>query len=266
MTITFKRILLAAAVVAVTLAVLPKSALTEKNSATVIQTNIRESEQLPKLLPTLINTTNNASIPVRTLDTKGAAIVQFNSEVNEKTVDTAIDEIKAANKAGKYNRIYLTLDSPGGSVYDGGRLIAAMGASKLPVYTVVTGLAASMAAMITEYGKERYMLDRTTIMFHPASMQVMIAGEVDKVVSRLTYGKHTIDKMDLHTAIRSGFTYADFKARTESELWDDAEDALREHLIDAIVDLDFVKQIPPPDASAFGKSLKQDIKNITWKN
>lgn len=141
-----------------------------------------------------------------------------------------------------------------------------MGASKAPVYTVVTGLAASMAAIITEYGKERYMMDRSTIMFHPASMQVMTAGEVDKVISRLSYGKRTIDKMDLHTAQRSGFTFESFKARTEQELWDDAEDALREHLIDAIVDIDFVKQLPPPEASTFGKSIKQDIKNITWKN
>lgn len=259
-----KRTILVAGIIALVIA-LPKSALTEKNEANISKITVRESEQLPKLLPILTDTTNNASIPVRTLSTKDAAIVQLNTEVNEKSVDEAIAGIKQANKEQK-KTIYLLLDSPGGSVYDGGRLIAAMGASKAPIYTVVTGLAASMAAIITEYGKERYMMDRTTLMFHPASMQVMIAGEVDKILSRLSYGKRSIDKMDMHTAQRSGFTFEAFKARTEQELWDDAEDALHDHLIDAIVDIDFVKVIPPAEASAFGKSLKQDIKNITWKN
>lgn len=259
-----KRTLLVTGIIALVLA-LPKSALTEKNEANITKTSVRESEQLPKLLPVLTNTTNNTSIPVRTLDTKDAAIVQLNTEVNERSVDQAISEIKQANKQQKKS-IYLLLDSPGGSVYDGGRLIAAMGASKAPVYTVVTGLAASMAAIITEYGKERYMLDRTTLMFHPASMQVMMSGEVDKLISRLQYGQTEINKMDVHTAQRSGQTYTEFKAKTEREYWTDAEDALHDHLIDAIVDLDFVKTVPPADASAFGKSIRQDIKNITWKN
>lgn len=237
----------------------PPSGLTQRNTAGVVTTTIRQSEQLPALLPTITNTTNTASIPVRTLDTKSAAIVQFNAEFNDKTVDAAIAAIKQANKDRK-KAIYLLLDSPGGDVDAGGRLIAAMGASKAPVYTVVIGRCASMCAITEEYGKERYMLDRTTLMFHPASMQVMIAGEVDKVISRLSYGKRTIDKMDLHTALRSGTTFEAFKAKTEQEYWTDAEDALRDHLIDGIVDIDFVKDAPP--AEAFATSHILDIKPL----
>lgn len=259
-----KRTLLVTGIVGLILA-LPKSALTEKNNAPVVQTQLRDSEQLPKLLTPITNTTNNASIPVRTLDTKGAAIIQFNTEFNEASVDTTIAAIKLANKQKK-TAIYLLFDSPGGSVYDGSRLISAIGSSVAPVYTVVTGLCASMCAMTEEYGKERYMMDRTTLMFHPASMQVMTQGEVDKVISRLSYGKRVIDKMDVHAALRSGQTYTEFKAKTEGEYWTDAEDALHDHLIDAIVDIDFIKQVPPTEASAFGKTIRQDIKNITWKN
>jgi ATP-dependent Clp protease protease subunit len=257
-----KRILLVVGIITIILA-LPKSALTEKNDAPAGQIVIRQSEQLPKLLPVITDTTNNASIPVRTLDTKGAAIVQLNTEFTEKSVDEVIAGIKQANREQK-KMIYLTMDSPGGDVHAGGRLIAAMGSSKAPVYTVVTGLCASMCAITEEYGKERYMLDRTSLMFHPASMQVQIAGEVDKIISRLQYGQTEINKMDVHTATRSGQSYTDFKAKTEREYWVDAEDALHDHLIDAIVDIDFVKVVPPTDESAFGKSIRQYIKNINW--
>lgn len=97
-----KRTLLVTGIVGLILA-LPKSALTEKNNAPVVQTQLRESEQLPKLLPVLTNTTNNASISVHTLSTKDAAIVQLNTEVNERSVDQAIAGIKQANKEQKNN-------------------------------------------------------------------------------------------------------------------------------------------------------------------
>lgn len=238
---------------------LPLTASSGKNAADINQVSFRPSEQF-QILPNITNTTNNASVPVKTLDTKDSAIVQLNTEVNEESVDKCIAEIKAANKK-HVKKIFLLLDSPGGSVFDGSRLIGAMGASKAPVYTVVTGMAASMAAIITEYGKERYMMDRTTLMFHPASLTTFVSGEVDKVISRLSYGKREIDKMDVHTAMRSGVAYVDFKARTEQELWDDAEDALHDHFIDAIVDIDFVKEAPP--AIDLGNQLKTDLQQLT---
>ena len=194
------------------------------------------------------NLTSNSAIQIKELNTKGSAIIQLNTEFNNKTVDEVIDQIKDANRENK-RVIYLLLDSPGGSVFDGSRLIAAMGNSKAPVYTIVTGLCASMCAMTLEYGEKRYMLDRTTLMFHPASMTIMISGEVDKIVSRLSYGKREIDKMDIHTAKRSGWTYDAFKLKTQQEYWLDSDDALEAHLIDGVVDIDFVKKIVPEDPS-----------------
>lgn len=240
---------------------IPSKAQPKNISADSTIINIKQRETI---LPVITNTTNDVTIEVKSLNTTGASLIQMNEEFNDRSVNRVIGEIRDANSKGKKS-IYLLLDSPGGEIDAGGRLIAAMGASKAPVYTVVTGLCASMCAMTEEYGKERYMLDRTTLMFHPASMGVMISGEVDKVISRLSYGKRVVDKMDVHTAKRSGIAYETFKARTEQELWDDAEDALRDHLIDAIVDIDFVKEAPLAPESDQGKSVKSVIRNGRWE-
>lgn len=236
---------------------LPVTALTGKNSANVTATHSRNAVTLPVVQDTVTSTTQ---VPIKELDTKGATLIQFNTEVTEATVNSAIKAIKKANRRGT-QAIYLLIDSPGGSVFDGARLITAMEASKAPVYTVCTELCASMAAHILEHGVQRYMIDRTQLMFHPASTSLMQEGEVDKIYSRLGSSKRFIDKLDMYDATRSGQNFAEFKAKSMREYWTDAEDALSDHLIDGIVSIEFEKETPP--ISIFGNQLKSELKQLT---
>lgn len=198
------------------------------------QNSTRPSEAIPAAPAQQAGNT----LKVTNLDlTKGTSIV-LADEVNPETANGVIDGIRAANKKSSTKPIFLLLDSPGGSVLDGGRIISAMQASKAPVYTVCLQLCASMAAMILEYGVERYAVDRAIVMFHPASVGAMVQGELDKIVSRFTFFKRYVDKMDHYVASRSGQTYDAFKAQSSQELWIDAEDALSKKLIDKVVRVD----------------------------
>jgi ATP-dependent Clp protease protease subunit len=193
---------------------------------------------------------------VKTLDTKNAVMSFLTTEVTAASSNGIINTIVNANREGKHP-IYLFIDSPGGSVLDGARVISAIQASKVPVYTVCLGICASMAANILEFGTQRYAVDRAIVMFHPASVGGIIQGELDKVVSRYMFLQRYVDKIDVYTASRSHMTYDVFKARTSRELWIDAEDALHDHLIDAVVHVD----VSVPQSVDFGSNKARGVIN-----
>lgn len=236
------------------LLLIPLTSLSGKKSADVKTVHTQDVITLPVTKDAIPFT----QVEVKNLDTNNSSLIQLNTEVTEESVNTTINAIKKANDKN-VNAIYLLIDSPGGSVYDGARLITAMESSVVPIYTVCTELCASMAAHILEHGSQRYMIDRTKIMFHPATTSLNQEGEVDKIYSRLGSSKRFIDKLDYYVARRAGQTYEDFKAKSMREYWSDAEDALADHLIDGIVTIDFVKEVPP--GILFGNNLKLDLRN-----
>lgn len=181
---------------------------------------------------------NNKQLKVIDLNLKRGTVVMLNTDVNTQSANAVIEGIRSANKNSPGRPIFLLIDSPGGSVLDGARMISAMQASKAPVYTVCLQICASMAAMTLQYGKLRYAVDRSIVMFHPASVGGIVQGELDKVVSRFSFLQRYVDKMDHYTAARAGLSYEQFKAKTSRELWIDAEDALQAKYIDGVVRVD----------------------------
>lgn len=198
----------------------------------------------------------NVSITLQdtpTLNTVAKAKKVKTITLNEKEYINLIGEVDISimglvEKLDKMNRtnipaIYILINSPGGSVLDGAQFISAMEASKKPVYTVCMGICASMAAVIHQYGKERYMLDRSILMFHDASGALM--GTLPQMQSRLTFITRLTTKMDAFIAVRSGTSLDKFLTDIKSEVWLDAEDATTKNLNDEIV------YISLPDAAPF---------------
>lgn len=129
--------------------------------------------------------------------------------------------------------INILINSPGGSVLDGAEIISAMQAAKGPVNTVCVQICASMAAMIHSYGSKRLMIDRSLIMFHPATGGV--EGEVDKMYSRLGTLKEYIGEMELNAANRAGMSYQDYKFHSGIEMWLPARKAVAGGYADDVV-------------------------------
>lgn len=164
--------------------------------------------------------------------------------------------IRAMNTESK-DPIYLVLYSPGGSVVDGAALISAMQASVAPVYTVCYTFCASMAAMIHQYGNQRYITDRSILMFHPASFRT--GGEVDKVASEVAMIQRYINKIEIEVAARMKMSFEQYKKLTAYEYWIDSEDGLKANAADNIVYL-----IPTGLARTL-KSLFDDKKEFIHK-
>lgn len=157
--------------------------------------------------------------------------VYIYGEIDENNSPNIARQILELGKDSK--PINILINSPGGSVLDGALIISAMEAASGPVNTICVQLCASMAAMIHQYGTHRLMLNRSLLMFHPASGGVQ--GETDKMYSRLSTFKAYIGKMENNVAKRSKMTYEAYKAKSGVEWWVDAEDSIAVGLSDGIV-------------------------------
>lgn len=188
---------------------------------------VQTKEDLPVLTQKTIKKVNLD--PSRTIALIG--------QVGDNALDAASKITELASESSE--PIYLVLSGPGGSVLTGGILISAMQASRAPVYTICDVLCASMDSMIHQYGKLRFMTDRSIIMFHPASAGVQ--GDVDRMHSMVSFLKRFINKMELEVATRQGISFASYKAKTGVELWIDSEDALKENIIDGLVNYHLTK-------------------------
>lgn len=195
----------------------------ETKSVSIIASETPNVVTTPSLTTQSNRVIENITLP----DAQTLALI---GEVNESADDLANNIVRLSQNN---KPIWLLINSPGGSVIDGARVVAAIQASKAPVYTVCLQLCASMAFMIHQYGTNRYMLDRAILMAHPASGAV--SGTFGQMKARLETFTRYVDKMNNFIAKRAGLTFDQFMALTVSEYWVDSEDATTAHFNDKIV-------------------------------
>lgn len=102
--------------------------------------------------------------------------------INEQITDLCVDEqmmcilrwnMEDKDLPVKKRRpITLYINSQGGSSFDGQALIDVMLASKTPIKTVCTGMAASMAYLIFLAGHERYAFPNSCILMHEGESSI----------------------------------------------------------------------------------------------
>lgn len=129
--------------------------------------------------------------------------------------------------------IVILIDSPGGSVFSGEKIVSAIESVKSEVYTVCVGMCASMAAIIHQYGTKRLATDRSVLMFHDAAG--MVGGRVSEMISILSMIKRKIDKSNHYIANRSKMSYDELIRLESSNFWIDAEDSIEKGLVDGLV-------------------------------
>lgn len=158
-------------------------------------------------------------------------VITLNTEIDEYSVEDVIRRIQKNELENE--DLYIILDCPGGSVFAGARLISYMESAKINVNTIVYGLAASMCAHIHAHGDKRYVLDRSTLMYHQASGGVQ--GTVKGMKNLLGYVDRTVQKLDAYIADRAGIPRKEFDDLVSVDLWIDGEDAVAKGLADSLV-------------------------------
>jgi len=161
-------------------------------------------------------------------------IVYIYGEINESNGPNIAQEILSLADSPK--PMFILLNSPGGSIFYGNAIVSAIQSAKGPVNTVCVQICASMAAMIHQYGTNRYVINRSILMFHPASGGGSGGdGDVDKSVADANFIQRFIAKMEENAANRAKLTFLEYKFYSGTDLWVDSEDALNRHFADKVV-------------------------------
>ena len=186
-------------------------------------TSVMAKQEEPKanLLP---------SMQVQTVNASGANIIYLNAPIMSESVQYTIDQLK---ELGANATVYLVIESPGGSVVDGARLIDYIKFSGQNIITVCDNFCASMAFQIFEVGKRRLMAPKAILMAHPASGEAM--GTIENMHELIKMFKLYVDRLDADVAARIGMPYAQFKALVANNIWVETPEALDMKLADGVV-------------------------------
>lgn len=165
-------------------------------------------------------------------------VVFFTGEVETNMCNIMVAQLLFLEAENPEAPINMYINSPGGSVYDGLAVYDVMQYIKCPVYTFVTGMAASMGSFIAQAGEpgHRYLLPRAITMIHQPS-----SG---------TRGKVSDMEIDLYESLRikkemtelyvkhnsRGVPYERFVELLDRDKWLTAPQALELGLADHIVD------------------------------
>jgi ATP-dependent Clp protease protease subunit len=131
--------------------------------------------------------------------------------------------------------IQMFINSPGGSVMSGLAIIDVMNHIKAPVYTIVTGLAASMGAAILSAGEKghRMALPNATVMLHQVSAGER--GNIQDMRVGLEFTEKLNGKLMKMIAANCGKTVEQLESDTLRDKWLFADEALAYGIVDEVV-------------------------------
>jgi ATP-dependent Clp protease protease subunit len=137
--------------------------------------------------------------------------IPFNGVVNDALARSVCDRIAFFNAQDPESPIFIVIDrSPGGSVMSGYMILQAMETSKAPVFVVVKGYCASMAAIVTTLAKRSFVYPQTIVLHHQASTGV--SGNMTQMQEQLKWSKVWCERIFVKVAARVGIPLDDFVA------------------------------------------------------
>lgn len=184
--------------------------------------------------------------------------ISLNGTVTPVMADNIITQVNFFNNQSTEYPIFLVIDnSPGGSVSAGFQILKAMESSQAPVYVVVKGFAASMAAVITTLAERSYCYNNTLILHH--QMLTTLMGNMSMLKENLEFANQWYDRLATPVAKKMGLTLEEFTkqmyAHTVTGDWREfGENAQKLKWVDTVVErieetsiraLEELKQEPP---------------------
>jgi ATP-dependent Clp protease protease subunit len=189
------------------------------------------------LVPTVIEETNRGErsydIYSRLLNDR---IIFLGEEVNSHTANLVVAQLLFLAHEDPKKDIYLYLNTPGGSVYDGLAIIDTMNYIEPDVQTIGIGLQASMGAMLLSAGAKgkRYALPNSRIMIHQPSSGT--EGKITDQEIALREGVYLKKVLAEMFAKNTGKSVEQVTKDMDRDNWMSAEEAKKYGIIDDVIE------------------------------
>lgn len=189
------------------------------------------------LVPTVIEETNRGErsydIYSRLLNDR---IIFLGEEVNSHTANLVVAQLLFLAHEDPKKDIYLYLNTPGGSVYDGFAIIDTMNYIEPDVQTIGIGLQASMGAMLLSAGAKgkRYALPNSRIMIHQPSSGT--EGKITDQEIALREGVYLKKVLAEMFAKNTGKSVEQVTKDMDRDNWMSAEEAKKYGIIDDVIE------------------------------
>ena len=188
--------------------------------------------------PTIIENSPNFGVAIdiysRLLQDR---IIFIGTEIDEIVGNVVTSQILYLNSVDSEKPITIHLNTPGGSVTDGLSIYDSMMYVETPIYTICTGLAASMGSVLLaagEYG-HRFAQRHSRVMLHEVSAGQR--GKMSDMEDSFKETKRLNDELFNILALHTGWPkYYIEKTLLRKDHWMNAEEALEFGVIDKILE------------------------------
>ena len=156
-----------------------------------------------------------------------AEIISIEGPINKRSVDEIIYEFHTMPQENDW---ILYLNTPGGSVMDGVRLLPYLENKNV---TCVVDKAYSMGFLLLQACSKRLMLPYGTIMQH--DMYLGFEDDYTKIKSYMEFLSGIYDKLTSMQYTRIGISKEEYLRKIKDNWWMTAEDAVQENCADDII-------------------------------
>lgn len=186
----------------------------------------------------------------------GKATLRIHDVIGDYWAETTSGDIAAKIDAIEAEEITVSINSPGGNIFDGIAIYNALRSHKARIVTRVDGIAASIASVIAQAGDERQMMGGSQMMIHNAwGVAIGDAPDMRKMAEVLDHQNLVIAEI---YAQHTGTDAADLLDLMTAETWYTASAAVESGLADVVVGASAPTSSDAADAATDGASNSFD--------
>ena len=203
------------------------------------------------LISLLLITTNTESLSITLNDFNHVSI---KGQINNLTASSFISDIEKI----KTKHIYIFIDSTGGNVLDGEKIIQYIQFKKNNKYTIlcIASHAYSMAFHIFQHCNTRFIIPTSILMQH--QMSITISGQLKNIKNYLSMIESINAKYIEYESKKLGLTITDFNNRIETDWWMYGDDIIRNNAADLML------ESIGCDKSLFKNNFKLDVNSVIY--
>lgn len=152
--------------------------------------------------------------------------------INPYTVNPILKTIRDLDNLDN-GKIYLIINSYGGSVESGMELVSMIKSTKNPIICIIESKAYSMAAILATYCTRTYIHKYASVMFHEATFTII--GKENVVENRLRIMQKSINIIHKEVANNLNIPIEEYKKKIRNEWWLTANESVQRGVARGIV-------------------------------